>query len=122
MTRPELVEGIAQGIATMEGYYSIGSLSQRQNNPGNLRSWGKVPVKNGYCFFFSADEGWRALRTQVEKNVNRGLTLQEFFGGKPGVYGGYSPAADKNNPHGYAQFVAGKVGIPDDVALDSLIS
>lgn len=115
-----LTESIAQSIATMEGFFSPGTIAQRQNNPGNLRSWGNYPVVNGYVQFPDADTGWNALYSQVDKNIGRGLTLQEFFAGKPGVYGGYSPSADANNPAGYANFVAGQTGIPETVPLNSL--
>lgn len=122
MNRREFIEAIAQGIATMEGFYKPGSLSEQNNNPGNLRSWGSVPVVEGYAKFPSVETGWRALRTQIGKNIDRGLTMQEFFGGKPGVYGGYSPAADKNNPHGYAQYVAGRLKVAPDVQLSTLFT
>ena len=50
----------------------------------------------------------------------RGLTLEEFFGGKSGVYAGYAPAADSNNPQGYASAVAGWLGIDPNTPLGSL--
>ena len=68
-------------------------------------------MKNGYAVFNSPEEGWAALRKQIQLNVNRGLTLEEFFGGKPGVYPGYTPSADSNDPANYARFVAGRAGI-----------
>lgn len=109
---PSSVDLIAQAIALMEGFYIPGSLAQRNNNPGNLRTWGSLPTSGGYAVFPTATAGWDALKRQVQLNINRGLTLEEFFAGKPGVYGGYAPAADKNDPGGYARFVAGKTGIP----------
>lgn len=108
----DLVTLIAEAIATMEGWYIPGSRARRNNNPGNLRSWGSNPIEGGYAQFPSADAGWAALRRQVQLNINRGLTLEEFFGGKTGVYGGYAPSADRNDPDGYARFVAQKTGIP----------
>lgn len=116
-----LVEQIAQAIATMEGFYSAGSIAQRNNNPGNLRSWGSNPVANGYAKFPTVEAGWQALRSQIQTNIDRGLTLIEFFAGKPGVYGGYSPSADNNNPAGYAQYVAGRAGISPTVPLNTLV-
>src|SRR6266481_1214960 len=117
-----LTESIAQAIATMEGFFNSGTIAQRQNNPGNLRSWGNYPVVGGYVQFPDADTGWNALYTQVDKNIGRGLTLQEFFGGKTGVYGGYSPTSDNpNNPAGsYEQYVATQTGIPATVPLNAL--
>lgn len=114
-----LTESIAQAIATMEGFYKQGSIAQRQNNPGNLRSWGSYPVVNGYAQFPDAQSGWNALYRQIDLNIARGLTLEEFFGGKPGVYAGYSPGADANDPQGYAQFVSQRVGIAANVPLNA---
>lgn len=119
------VDQLAQAIATMEGYYKPGSLAQRNNNPGNLRTWGSRPIVNGYAYFDTPEQGWAALRRQIEINIGRGLNLQEFFGGQrdaqgnviPGGYSGYAPAADKNNPSGYAAFVAKRVGVPVDQPL-----
>lgn len=120
MKRQELIDKIAIAISVQEGFPVQGSLSQRNCNPGNLRSWGKTSVVNGYAKFPSPEAGWLALRSQVGKNIDRGLTLNEFFGGKPGVYAGFSPAADKNRPNEYAGFVANRVGIPADVMLNTL--
>lgn len=115
-----LVDSISQAIATMEGFFSSGTVAQRQNNPGNLRSWGSYPVQNGYVVFPDAQTGWSALNRQVQLNIERGLTLQEFFGGKPGVYPGYSPGSDGNDPRGYAQYVAGQTGIDPTTPLNSV--
>ncbi len=115
-----LIQAIAQAIATMEGFFTAGSVAQRNNNPGNLRSWGSTPTVGGYARFATVEEGWQALYDQIAKNMGRGLTLQEFFGGKPGVYAGYSPSADANNPAGYAQYVAGRVGIDPSVPLNQV--
>lgn len=120
MTLTELVARIAVAISEMEGYTKSGSVALRQNNPGNLRSWGATPRIDGYCHFATPQEGWTALRKQVAKNIGRGLTLYEFFAGKPKVYPGYAPSADSNDPKHYAEFVARRVGIPADVPLYKL--
>lgn len=112
-----LIDDLANAIARFEGYNKPGSLAARNNNPGNLRSWGSYPVVNGYVQFPDAATGWAALRRQVELNIGRGLNLLEFFGGKPGVYGGYAPATDGNAPRNYAQTVAGWLGISTDQPL-----
>ena len=103
-----LVELIAQAIATFEGFYrqkSEPSAAQRFNNPGNLRSWGKVPIGYvtgggaGFANFPTVQEGWRALRLQVWKNVvDRGMTLVTFFER-------YAPSSDNNRPVQYAEFI-----------------
>jgi hypothetical protein len=111
------VEDLAQAIARYEGFYRPGTLAQRNNNPGNLRSWGSYPVVNGFVRFPDEETGWTALRGQVAKNIDRGLSLEEFFGGKAGVYPGYAPAADNNRPLTYARTVANWLGISSDAPL-----
>ena len=123
MTRDQLVNGMAAAIARMEGYMDAtgqprsGTIAYRNNNPGNLRAWGNLPTADGYAVFPSAADGWAALKRQIGLNIDRGLTLYEFFGGKPGVYPGYAPAADSNHPVNYAQFVAAQIGIPPDAVI-----
>ncbi len=121
MTTSKLIDSIAAAIARMEGFYKPNSIAQRNGNPGNLRSWGKRPIVGGYAQFATSEDGWRALRRQIGRNIERGLTLYEFFGGKLGVYAGYAPAADQNHPREYAEFVARHVGIAADVPLVDVI-
>jgi hypothetical protein len=121
MTRDTLIDAMALAISIMEGFGLENSRAKRNNNPGNLRSWGRVPVEGGFAKFPTVEAGWRALKIQIGKNIGRGLTMQEFFAGKPGVYAGYAPAADKNKPYDYARFVARRCGVPEDVPLQGLI-
>jgi hypothetical protein len=115
-----LLLAIAQAIAQKEGFYVSGSIAQRNNNPGNLRSWGSNPIVSGYAKFATIQDGWNALYSQINKNIGRGLTLNEFFAGKPGVYPGYSPSSDNNQPIAYAAFVGSQVGIPVDTPLSQI--
>lgn len=117
-----LVDQLAGAIATFEGFFKTGSLAQRNNNPGNLRTWGNLPTSGGYAVFPTVEQGWAALRRQIELNISRGLNLLEFFGGKPDIYAGYAPASDANDPVGYALYVAGQVGIPVAVPLSKLVA
>jgi len=86
------------------------------NNPGNLRSWGKRPIVHGYARFEQPSEGWAALRRQVALLILRGCSFRTFFAGqrKPDgslidpkrSYPGYCPKGDGNNdPMEYAAFV-----------------
>lgn len=111
------VASFAVAVATMEGFYRADSLSARNNNPGNLRTWGELPTENGYVRFPTASAGWTALRTQIRKNIGRGLNTLEFFGGKAGVYPGFAPKKDRNDPANYAAFVAKRLGIDPSVPL-----
>lgn len=116
-----LTDSLSNAIARMEGWLVPGSVAQRNNNPGNLRAGpGSVGTDSkGYAIFPDAATGWAALRRQVDLNIGRGLTLQEFFGGKPGVYAGYAPAADSNQPSNYANTVAGWLNISSNAVLSS---
>jgi len=122
----DLVTLLAAAIKRMEGWVP-GSVSYRNNNPGNLRplpgGWpGQVGVDSGgYAVFDSVASGEAALDRQIQLNINRGLTLEEFFAGKPGVYAGFAPAADRNQPNVYAANVASWPGIDPSVPLASLV-
>jgi hypothetical protein len=118
-----LVQDLAQAIARYEtANFNPATLGMRNNNPGNLRSWGAYPVVNGYVQFPDYATGLAALEQQTQKNIDRGLNLYEFFGGKAGVYGGYAPAADQNQPKTYAETVAGWLGISAAAPLSTVAS
>ena len=132
MTKEEFIREFAIAIATQEGYFvkpedakkrgiKYPTKSQRQNNPGNLRSWGYYPIVENTVQFPNAPKGWDALYQQIIKNINRGLTLEEFFTGKVGVYYGFAPSKDSNNPVRYAQFVSKFLGIPAYIPLNKVI-
>jgi hypothetical protein len=145
MTQTALIQWIALAIGSMEGYFVTPeqwrkmkrafpagwkegdpiSRAQINRNPGNLRSWGAVPIVKGYACFPTAEKGWNALRAQAKKNIygggagdlyplrKNGLTFREFFAGQRGSrgdavaggYPGYAPAKDANQPAHYAEYV-----------------
>lgn len=108
------IAAYAKACGTEEGFFKSGkvpTIPQRLNNPLDLRSWkdnkGKpYPVVNGYAKFPDPETGWAAGRSQCRINiVKRQLTFREFFSGKRGVYAGFAPRADRNDPFGYANNV-----------------
>ena len=113
---------IAMAIGKVESGGNPNAINFRQNNRGNLRSWGSTPIEHGFAHFKTMEEGDKALTNQILKNIGRGLTLNEFFGGKDGVYGGYAPSGDKNNPAAYAARVAKELGIDANVPLNQIPS
>lgn len=116
----DLTISIAQAIYQMEGS-GPNTIATRNNNPGNLRSGvGQIGTNGGYAVFPDMATGWNALYHQIDLNIARGLTLYEFFAGKPGVYAGYAPSADSNDPINYANFVASRTGIDPSVPLNQL--
>lgn len=96
-----------------------GSVAQRNHNPGNLRAGpGSIGTDSGgYAVFPDDAAGYKALNRQIDLNIGRGLTLNEFFAGKPGVYPGYAPSADSNNPLQYAATVGGWIGVDPNALL-----
>lgn len=115
------VSAMAAAIAQMEGYNTAGTIAANNNNPGNLRAGaGQVGTANGFAVFATAADGWAALDSQIQYNINQGLTMQQFFGGLAGVYPGYAPSTDSNNPAAYASYVAGQVGVSAAVPLSQL--
>lgn len=103
---------IAIYIAVFEGFFKEGSRARRNNNPGNLRGWSKRLPKDpgGFDIFPDLQAGVDALFRQVELNIDRELTVWEFFVGKIFVYAGY----DASNPEAYARFIASRTGLPLD--------
>lgn len=115
-----LLEALTTAIEKYEAGTRANPRSERNNNPGNLRTWGSFPVEGGYVKFPDKETGENALREQIAKNIARGLTLEEFFGGKQGVYGGFAPAKDNNNPEKYAATVAKEIGVDPNVPLNKV--
>ncbi len=142
MTRKEVIDCFATFVATEEGFFKPGSLPQRHNNPGDLTRWGDWPIQDGYVVFDTPDAGWKALRSQIQKNIARGLTFFTFFAGQrdadgkvlPNGYPGFCPAptggkmTKGNNPQKYAAdgvaWVNSKLGTAAtiDTVIDSLIT
>lgn len=143
MTKQQLISNIARAISRMEGYQLLNSVARKNNNPGNLRSWGKTPTRNGFAVFNRAEDGWSALYRQIENNIfglgskdpfrmrSVGLSLREFFQGQRdsegklilGGYPGYAPDSDNNQAEHYAKFVAESCGIDSiDTKLKTLIT
>ncbi len=113
---------LAAAITRMEGSCT-GPTTCRNNNPGNLRAYaaGQPVDSRGIRIFPDYQSGYNALLAQEQLNISKGLTVDEFFAGKPGVYPGYAPAADSNNPSVYAGNVSSWLGIPRDVPLSELL-
>lgn len=114
-----LTSDIAAAIAQMEG------AGTRNNNPGNLMALpsytypGQVGVDSrGFAVFDSMASGQAQLARQIDLNISRGLSTQQFFCGSPGVYAGYAPNAGGNDCQGYAAFVAGQLGIDPGIPLN----
>jgi hypothetical protein len=63
-----LIQKIAEGIATAEGYFVAGSRPNRNNNPGDLTldlGFPSIGKDGMFVIFATAEDGWNALRRQV---------------------------------------------------------
>lgn len=100
---------VASTIQTVEGWFP-GSISQRNNNPGNLRPAGQpgcTPVSTAsgqFCSFPSFQAGQQALDNQIALDASRGLTIAQFAAK-------YAPAQDSNDPASYAAQIAARAGL-----------
>jgi len=72
---------IIEAIARMEGFYTIGSRSARNNNPGDIE-FGKFAKKHGaiggdprFAIFPSPNAGFAAMRALLNGKEYLGLTL-----------------------------------------------
>lgn len=96
----------AMAIMEFEGW-SKGSISYKNNNPGNIK-WPNTPHdKYGHSIFTTFHEGWDTLVKQLtmavtgkSKVYQPDMTLLEFF----------SKYAEANSKP-YAEFVARRLGI-----------
>ena len=116
-----LTDRLAGAIAAYESGGNPNAINFRNNNPGNLRSWGSMATSGGFAQFPTMAAGLAAEKQQIDKNIARGLTLNEFFGGGKG-YGGWAPASDKNKPSAYAAAIARQLGIDPNTPLNQIAS
>lgn len=98
-----------------EGWHK-GSRSWRNRNPGNLRPYATMQVRDDddYRMFPSLAEGWQALLDDLKSKFNgsHGLTAEQLKREPTllDLLNVYAPAGDANNPNAYTQFVCGWAG------------
>lgn len=105
------------------GSGSPGGLAARNNNPLNLKFAGQKGASLGegdFAKFNSFEDGWNAgvnqlsLATSGRSSVyNPQMSLYEF-------YSKYAPASDNNNPVGYANYIADKLGVDPKAPIGQL--
>ncbi|MEN6642585.1 MAG: hypothetical protein ABFE08_09075 [Armatimonadia bacterium] len=117
------MDDITKAISAMEGFGVALSLSTRNANPGNIRSWKKegiaYPTRKGFVNFMAwahgdkmlaENEGWRVLKTLVHLYLDG-----RYTGGKSPslnqMFAKYAPDSDGNHSAAYAAFVAKRVGV-----------
>ncbi|MEJ5370280.1 MAG: hypothetical protein WHT08_18370 [Bryobacteraceae bacterium] len=118
--------------------------AQRNANPGNIRHWRDAkqrpyPISGGYVDFVAwaserfpgvsreemsqraIEEGWRILRVLIGQYLD-GKYTQGKQPSAEEMFRVYAPAADDNDPTGYARFVAGRLGVRPDQRLLDLVT
>jgi hypothetical protein len=111
------IQDLMNSIAQMEGYNTPGTIAQRNNNPGNLRSapteiGSESTVNGSYATFASAADGWAALQTYIQGKMDSGVTLRQFIN----TYA----LPTENDTTNYLNYLVGQVGISADASLSSL--
>jgi hypothetical protein len=111
------VTDLMNSIAKMEGYNVSGSIAQRNNNPGNLRSGvGQVGSENTvsgtFATFATPADGWAALHNQIDIQAGQGQTLRDF------IYQ-YAPPSE-NNTSSYLNVLVADLGVSADSSLSDL--
>jgi len=110
-----MATAIAQAIATMEGYFTAGTVADRNNNPGNLLAMGQpgqIGVDSrGFAIFATPEDGWTALENQIALDASRGLTLSQFLNK-------YAPSSE-NNTQAYIDFVSERTGLDPNAPLSA---
>lgn len=105
------LQSLAQAHQKHEGWYP-GSLSQRNNNPGNLRLtayqrkvYGAVPGDRNFARFTSYEAGLQALMDDLRAKIN-GQSAHIDYRRNPTFLTYvrvYAPSDDGNNPNSYTQ-------------------
>jgi len=120
----DALDEFAHLIAQKEGFFSSKeTIAKRLHNPGDLRPYSHdQKSESGYRSFQTDEQGWAELKRQIKLNAARNLSIEEFFAGKKGVYEGFAPSADKNDPRGYAEFVAKGFGVDVSTRVSDLLA
>lgn len=112
------ITAIADAITRFEGFFP-GSVSYRNNNPGNLvyvGQAGATPVQvtgsdgkvRTFARFETPEAGRAALEGQIALDASRGLTLRQL------IYK-WAPPSDNNPTDKYLASIANNTGLtPDD--------
>ena len=83
------------------------------HNPGNIRSWGKLPRVGGFAQFPDEASGIRAMAQQLRLYKQRGI---DTIGG---IVNKYAPAGDGNKVAAYIRDVVNRTGYAADQHLNT---
>jgi len=101
-------------IAQIEGFYTPGSVPNRNNNPGDLRhsphSSHPVGKPDAIGIIDTLEHGWEDLARQINLDAKRGLTLKQFVEK-------FAPRSE-NNSQNYLNFLCKGLNCLPDIALN----
>ena len=124
------LERLTLAMAEFEGWSTLvenkngtGSVSWRNNNPGNLRaSPFSDEEKNGFVVFKTEADGWAAFRWDIMQKA-RGKTSTGLNGQSTlrDLIFIWAPASDNNYPENYLKAVVQMTGIDEKTTLAEII-
>ena len=110
------ISEMARAIQSFEGW-SERSISQLNNNPGNLKFAGQPGAVSkdgqGHAIFDSYASGWLALLNQIRIAVDG---TSRIYNPDMSFYDFFSKYAEKNSSD-YANYVAGRLGVSPQATL-----
>lgn len=116
-----IYDNIAQAIMEFEGYF-VGSISYKNNNPGNLKFVGQLNATGqdqfGHAIFPTFQDGYNALINQIRKMLNGTSSLYPQTETLTQAMNTYASA----NGNQYALFIAQRIGVDPNVTLANLNS
>lgn len=114
-------EEMAKAIMDFEGWKE-GSVSQRNNNPGNLKAMGQagsVGTDNqGHAIFDSFESGWNALVNQLKMAFENRSNVYTSDDNLYQFFGKYAEANSKE----YAQYVAARLSVSPYTTLSRILA
>ncbi len=119
-------DDVAVAWARIEGFFSSGTLAQRDNNPVNIHgSWpGVVGYEaSGEAKFDSIADGWAAAVAYIKQQAvaHPGWSFFNFFGKVLGNLQGQPVNNDQGDSNAEANFVAGQIGVDPNSVLSQYV-
>lgn len=124
------LERLTIAMAEHEGWicpgdknYQNGSVSFRNNNPGNLRSSPlEIGVRDGFALFRTEADGWAGFRWDIAQKA-RGQTMTKLSGNSTlsDLIHVWAPSSDGNDPDGYLASILRMTGFSAEMKLFELL-
>lgn len=95
-----------------------------RNNPGNIRYYAGVQNAvndGGFCKFDTYQHGYDALKMLITNACSGRSKVYNSNGNMYDFFAVYAPSSDKNDPKGYAEFVAKRMNVDPLTIIKTLI-